>query len=96
MDCAERTRRRRKCVEQDIKDEERPKLAKLNEPGESIAEIFDKAVFEFLHEVSLNDLENLKQHQDQSTQTAEFHYAFKEREKCVFLSITVMLNDEFS
>eukprot|EP00795_Rhopilema_esculentum_P017032 gene17032-8540_t len=87
-DRAERTCCRRKRMEQDIKDEERPKLAKLNEPGESIAEIFDEVDFEDDHEVSLNDLDNLKQHQDKSTQTEEFDYAFKEREKCV--------NDVFS
>eukprot|EP00795_Rhopilema_esculentum_P017026 gene17026-8531_t len=87
-DRAERTCCRRKRMEQDIKDEERPKLAKLNEPEESIAEIFDEVGFEDDHEVSLNDLDNLKQHQDKSTQTEEFDYAFKEREKCV--------NDVFS
>ena len=87
-DRAERTRQRRKRLEESMEEEVRQKLAKPNEPGETITEIFHEAEFEDHCEVSSGDKDvgiarsqdsESQQHQDQSTQTEEFDYVFKEK-----------------
>ena len=86
---AERTRQRRKRVEESIQMEVRQKLAKLNETGESIMEIFHEVDVEDHREVSLSDkdvgvaksYQDDRSQQDQSTQTEEFDYVFKEKRK---------------
>ncbi len=87
-DRAERTRQRRKRVEETLQEQVRQKLAKPNEPGETIMEIFHEAEFEDRCEVSGDkDVEIARSHQDsksqqqqdQSTQTEEFDYVLKEK-----------------
>ena len=86
---AERTRQRRKRVEECLEEEVRQKLAKPNEPGETIMEIFHEPEFQDHYEASSSEKDmgmagshqdsSGGQQQDQSTQTEEFDYVFKER-----------------
>eukprot|EP00794_Sanderia_malayensis_P001814 gene1814-2036_t len=83
---AERTRQRRKRIEESLEEEVRQKAAKPNEPRETIMEIFDEAEFEDPCEdfLNANDEGIARSHQeckgqqkqDQSIQTDEFDYVF--------------------